>query len=156
MKVLHIEDEADTVATVGAALQGEMTVMVAGSLADGQRCLVTDRYDVVLVDLNLPDSQGVETVRALAGCGVPLVVLSGLEDQATLTGAAEAGADDYLLKSALTRQRLLNRLRFAHSRHMARPMVQPAKRRRLDQAALDALTPYIRCGQGSRSPFALG
>jgi DNA-binding NarL/FixJ family response regulator len=56
--------------------------------------------DVVLLDLTLPDSQGLDTLRALQRhCGtVPVVVLSGLDDEALALKALQLGAEDYLVK----------------------------------------------------------
>jgi diguanylate cyclase (GGDEF)-like protein/PAS domain S-box-containing protein len=66
----------------------------------GGDVMVGPDIDVVLLDLTLPDSQGLDTLRALQRhCGtVPVVVLSGLDDEALALKALQLGAEDYLVK----------------------------------------------------------
>ena len=63
-----------------------------------------DPFDVVLLDLNLPDAAGLATVDELqaAGDGVPIVVLTGLEDHEIGLAAIHRGAQDYLALSQET------------------------------------------------------
>lgn len=60
------------------------------------------RFDVVLLDLNLPGSEGIETLnRVRAASEVPVVILTGAPDHSLATAALQAGAQDYLLKSEM-------------------------------------------------------
>jgi signal transduction histidine kinase len=70
-------------------------------LHEALRCLQATDFDVVLLDLSLPDTQGLETVRRLKAASVeaPLVVLTGLDDEEIALQAVREGAQDYLLKS---------------------------------------------------------
>lgn len=162
LRILHIEDERDIVSLVKEALSGEaMTVESAYTLAEARAQLGRDGggFDLVLLDLNLPDSYGVATVEALRDLPLPIVVLSALDSPEILRAAAEAGADDYVLKVGVTGTRLVHRITFAHSRHLKRRQYEQevaAKRalarRRMDAGAFEALKPYIACA-GSRASF---
>ncbi|MCA9955320.1 MAG: response regulator [Anaerolineales bacterium] len=74
---------------------------------------------IVLLDLTLPDSSGIETVRNLRAAHpwTPIVVLTGLEDEQIIAEAATAGAHDYLVKHDLTAANLHRVLRYALERH---------------------------------------
>jgi DNA-binding NarL/FixJ family response regulator len=75
-------------------------------------------FDLVLLDLSLPDSQGLETFNRLqphALC-LPIVVLTGLDNELVGTQAVRAGAQDYLVKGQLDGERLVRVLRYAIER----------------------------------------
>ena len=76
----------------------------AGSLEEGKKMVRGQRYDLIVVDLNLPDSEGLETFREIqaAAQDSPIVILSGRNDQALAMDAMKSGAQDYLLKDELT------------------------------------------------------
>ena len=77
-----------------------------------------DAPDVILLDLNLPDSTGMATVegcKALVG-DIPIVVLTGHDDMEFSLQALEAGAQDYLIKGKLEADSLLRSVRYAISR----------------------------------------
>ncbi|MFI5395811.1 MAG: ATP-binding protein [Candidatus Binatia bacterium] len=80
--------------------------------------LLHEVVDVVLLDLSLPDSQGLETLIGVrtAAPHVPFVVLTGLDDEATAMQAVQAGAQDYLIKGETDRQLLVRSLRYAMER----------------------------------------
>jgi DNA-binding response OmpR family regulator len=91
----------------------------AGELGPALETLKTDRVDVALVDLSLPDSHGIETFDRVfrANRQVPIIVLSGLDDEALAMKAVKNGAQDYLVKSHLTSSHLLIRsIRYAIER----------------------------------------
>jgi len=77
-------------------------VHLATSLSDAKSCLQEKNLqpDVILLDLNLPDSTGTDTVRRCRAIApdVPVVVLTGLDDHEATKIAIEAGAEDYLSK----------------------------------------------------------
>ena len=78
----------------------QFTVSSAESLAEAAESLKDKEYDVVLLDLGLPDSDGIETLQAIAKKNphIPIVVLTGLNDEDTGLRAIENGATDYLAK----------------------------------------------------------
>jgi len=78
----------------------EFTVTTAESLAEGLSALQSKDFDLVLLDLNLPDSQGLGTVETIcADCAhAPVVVLTGLADEQVGIEAIKRGASDYVVK----------------------------------------------------------
>lgn len=81
--------------------------------------LSDERFDVILLDLNLPDSSGLsslETVMSTA-VDVPVVVITGIDDEETAVRALEKGAQDYLTKGELVGKVLSRSLRYAIERH---------------------------------------
>ncbi|HET6399260.1 MAG TPA: response regulator, partial [Candidatus Thermoplasmatota archaeon] len=83
--VLIVDDDPVFRRFVAAALERASTIRldahVVGSLAEAEAVLGSVRYDCVLLDLELPDSQGVETVRRMLAIAsdVPVVILTGTE-----------------------------------------------------------------------------
>lgn len=99
-KVILIEDEPQIRRFVRAALEAEgCQVFEADS---GRRGLIetsTRKPDLVILDLGLPDGDGVEVIRDLRGwCGIPVIVLSARSDEQVKIAALDRGADDYLTK----------------------------------------------------------
>jgi diguanylate cyclase (GGDEF)-like protein/PAS domain S-box-containing protein len=93
-------------------------MMQAGSMREAERHLAQASFDIVLLDLGLPDAQGLEAVgraRAVAP-RVPIVVLTGLDDESLATRALQEGAQDYLIKGQIETRGLLRALRYAIER----------------------------------------
>lgn len=100
MRVLIVEDEADIRRFVRLALESEGHEVFE---ADGvKRALIeagTRRPDLVVLDLGLPDGDGVDFIRDLRGWSpVPVIVLSARSSETDKIAALDAGADDYLVK----------------------------------------------------------
>jgi len=90
-------------------------------LQDALASLAVASYDVVLLDLGLPDSQGPDTVTRLRQSqpGVPIVVLTGLDDEAVGISAVQLGAQDYQVKGSFTPFVLGRSIRYAIERKRA-------------------------------------
>ncbi|MEA5570886.1 response regulator, partial [Calothrix sp. UHCC 0171] len=75
-------------------------------------------FDIILLDLHLPDSTGIDTLREFRHVepNIPVVVLTGLDDEDSGLQAMAEGAQDYLVKDAVTIQRLLRSIRYALER----------------------------------------
>lgn len=99
-RVLVIEDEPHIRRVVRLALQGESCeVLEAGSIAAGLKTLSDKTPDMLILDLGLPDGDGIDFIRALrAWSDMPLLVLSARSLETDKVGALDAGADDYLAK----------------------------------------------------------
>jgi two-component system, cell cycle sensor histidine kinase and response regulator CckA len=97
--------------------------------------------DVVLVDLGLPDSQGIDTLRRVhaAAPDVPAVVLTGFADEELATRAVREGAQDYLVKGRGDGELLARALTYAIERHEARVALERKEQhfRALIENALD-------------------
>lgn len=83
--------------------------------------LEREHFDVLLLDLTLPDEQGLNTVVRLHACApkVPIVVLTGLDDEALAIKAVRAGAQDYLVKGRVDGDLLVRSIRYAAERARA-------------------------------------
>ncbi|MEZ4674085.1 MAG: PAS domain S-box protein [Caldilineaceae bacterium] len=80
--------------------------------------LSVEHYDIVLLDLSLPDSQGFHTFERLhqAIAHIPIIVLTGLDDEQLALRAVRAGAQDYLVKDEISDQLLMRAIRYAIER----------------------------------------
>ncbi len=109
------DDEFDALITsrlLSASAVVEFQVCRARTLAEALGLLKTDAFDIALVDMNVPDSHGLETVREIVGRdgGLPTIVLTGDESAEVAVDALQIGAQDYLPKAhadARTLQRII-------------------------------------------------
>ncbi len=87
-------------------------------MADAEKHLSARDVDIILLDLGLPDAEGVEAVRRvrIAAPRVPLVVLTGRDDETLAAQALQEGAQDYLIKGQIDSRGLLRALRYAVER----------------------------------------
>ncbi len=101
MRVLLVEDEPQAAKTIELALRGEgMVVDTTGLGEDGLEIAKLYDYDVVILDLVLPDMDGYEVLRRLRSARVetPVLILSGLSGADKKVKGLGIGADDYLTK----------------------------------------------------------
>lgn len=93
-------------------------VACAASLEEARRLLAEAQFDLLLVDLGLPDSQGLDTFALLHDLNrnLPIVVLTGLVDEAVAMKAMRRGAQDYLEKGAFDSRILSRAIRYAIER----------------------------------------
>ncbi|WP_194813851.1 PP2C family protein-serine/threonine phosphatase [Nocardia sp. XZ_19_385] len=107
----------ELVADVGPGLRLEW----AHSLAEAARRLGESSPDCVLLDLHLPDAQGLEGLARIRACadGVAIVVLTGLDQEQTGLAAVAAGAQDYLIKGRVEPELFGRAVRYAIQRKQA-------------------------------------
>ncbi len=100
LRVLIVDDEVAIRRFLRVALDGEgFVVLEASTGKDALMALVKERPNLVLLDLGLPDIDGVEVTRRLREWSqVPVLILSVREQEADKIAALDAGADDYLTK----------------------------------------------------------
>ncbi len=134
--ILLVEDEAGIRRFVRAALEAEgCTVREAGSLERSRMELANRRPDLLMLDLGLPDGDGLALLTELRQwSGMPVLVLSARSDEADKVGALDAGADDYLAKPFGVGE-LLARVRALLRRAMRPP--QAASRIVFGEVAVD-------------------
>ncbi len=94
----------------------------ASRLGEARQFLLHNHADVVLLDLSLPDSRGAHTVQGVYEVApeVPIVVMTGLDDEQVGMQAVQIGAQDYLLKGGLDPNLLVRSIRYAIERHRLR------------------------------------
>ncbi|MGQ0465913.1 MAG: response regulator [Sporichthyaceae bacterium] len=99
-RVLVVEDEPTLLRALAINLKARRyTVDTAAGGAEALAVAARHTPDLVILDLGLPDLDGVEVIEGLRGwCRAPIVVLSAREDQAQKVAALDAGADDYVTK----------------------------------------------------------
>ena len=89
---------------VSEEARGSFVFTVKQSLKDGIEAASDSDFDIILLDLNLPDSQGIDTIKNMheAENEVPIIVLTGLNDEELSLTAMKQGAQDYLCKTNIT------------------------------------------------------
>ena len=147
MRVLLIEGNEDDACLIGETLT-EPTVQDielewVDRLESGLTRLTEDKIDVVLLNLSLPDSQGLETLDKVQGqtSDVPVIVLTHLDDEAMAVQAMRKGAQDYLVKGQSNDRLLIRAIRYAIERKQAEQTVRDSETRlrAIINSALDAL-----------------
>jgi phosphoserine phosphatase RsbU/P len=135
VRILLVEDDPDDVWVMRNLLSdrwdGPFGLVQVELLSAGIERCAEDCFDVILLDLALPDSQGLETFLAMhahAG-GTPIVVLTGYADETTAVKAVQAGAQDYLVKGQVDDNLLVRSIRYAIERN---------RRYRAEEALRDA------------------
>lgn len=123
MKVLLIEDNPSDADLIKCQLgeSSNFQVETATRLADAIKCLESKEYNVILLDLNLPDGLGLESLVRLRRHiqHIPIVVFTSLDNEQLGVMAIQRGAQDYLLKGADS-SRVLQSLKYAIERMRAR------------------------------------
>ena len=126
LTILLVEDDAASLRLAEALLaqaareaQSDYKVVVASRLSTGLARLTQGGIDLVLLDLSLPDSQGLSTVLAVRADApeVPIVVVTGTQDELLAARSLQSGAQDYLIKDELDSRVLARSIRYALERH---------------------------------------
>lgn len=139
IKILNVEDDDDDAELLAFALAGaadrDYQIRRARTLSEMHEALTSFRPDVMLLDMHLPDSHGLDTVRKalIASHDAPVLVLTGKSDGDIGLKAVEAGAQDFLPKPEIMTPVLKRAIDFAIQR---KGIVRAAELR----AATDALT----------------
>lgn len=122
VKVLLVEDNPGDVRLIRVVLgenaDAPFEVIWTDRLSKAEEMVVSDNPDAVLLDLSLPDSQGLPTVINIVAKvpGVPIIVLTGLDDEAVAVRALQEGAQDYIVKNQLDGNLLSRTIRYAIQR----------------------------------------
>lgn len=101
-EILVIEDDS-VIGTILERVLGHAghSVTVVHRLSEGREALETSRVDLILLDLNLPDGNGMEFLRTLRQdleIKIPVIVLSGMRQEDHIVRGLQLGADDYVTK----------------------------------------------------------
>ena len=132
--ILLVDDDPGDRRMIELALRqpsrpAELVVRTADSLADGLDRLQSGGVDLVLLDLGLPDSQGLDTVDRFCGAwpDIPVVVLTGLAGEEAGVEALKRGAADYLTKGKFSEDMLLRTIRYSLERKRTEERLRQAK-----------------------------
>ncbi len=123
LEVLLVEDSAGDASLLREMFSkeapGSFKLTHLSRLHDAEVHLANGGVDIVLLDMGLPDGHGLETLRRAqaAASGVPLIVLTGLDDEVLAAEAMKEGAQDYLIKGQIENRALPRALRHAIERH---------------------------------------
>jgi signal transduction histidine kinase len=120
-KVLLIEDNPADVELIRIAIERAETPFsfhTVAKLNDGLAAVHDDEWNIIVSDLSLPDSQGLDTVRAIRrhAPNVPIIVLTSLSSDEIAIHAIDEGAQDYLVKDTITTEILERAVRYAIQR----------------------------------------
>jgi len=120
--VLLIEDNPQHTALLqqmlGESMDGRFLLVHRESVADGLERLAQGGISLILLDLSLPDSEGLDTFHRIfsQACDTPIIVLSGIGDEALAIQTVSEGAQDYLVKGHLDKHWLVRSMQYAIER----------------------------------------
>jgi len=132
-KILLVEDSPSDAVLLRESLiqngQGRFEFTHVESLAEGLDCLRRERFDLLMLDLSLPDSAGRDTfLRARAEApDVPIVVLTGFDDESVGLEAVRHGIQDYLIKGQAYGPQTARAIRYAIERKQMEEALQKAQ-----------------------------
>jgi signal transduction histidine kinase len=133
LQILLVEDSVSDAALLEESILSsgvkDLSVSVVGSLRESAEHLKDNHIDATLLDLSLPDSSGLETVqRVRIVCpDMPIVVLTGIDDEKTGIEAVRMGAQDYLVKGQADGKLIARAVRYAIERKRAEQEIQKAR-----------------------------
>jgi len=123
IKVLVLEDDPNYLTLIEKFITGfkrcDARFSAAGKLSEAVALLGKNSFDILFSDLNLPDSRGLATFRALhaAAPETPLIILTGMDDEDMALQAVKEGAQDYLIKDEIDSTVLLRAAGYAIERN---------------------------------------
>lgn len=144
MRVLLVEDDASVANALKQCLTGHQIgkfhVDTVASLGEAFARVLPTMYDIVLLDLNLPDCRGLATLQKFRETApdLPVVVVSGINEDDTALQAIREGAQDFLVKGQFQSQELAQRVRLAYHRHSDSNLLQTIRQMSEQMAKLTA------------------
>ena len=125
VRLLLVEDNPSDALLLQSTLDGDYpgqyATTQATTVGEAKALLGQAEFDAILLDLSLPDSQGLETIGRLVASvpDVPIIVLTGVADEAIAMEAVRCGAQDYLLKGQVGGATIARAIRYAMDRQRA-------------------------------------
>jgi diguanylate cyclase (GGDEF)-like protein/PAS domain S-box-containing protein len=148
-KILLIEDSAGDLRLLSEMFKHEgardLELVHVDCVAAAEQYLREHVPHIVLLDLGLPDAQGIDAIRRVrrAAARVPIVVLTGLDDESMAIRALQEGAQDYLIKGEIEPRGLLRALRYAIERKVTEEAL--FVERELAQRTLNCIGDAVAC-----------
>ena len=111
-KILLVEDDGQIAAYLGELLRAEgFDTQIAGSKKEASECLLVQAFDLVLLDVSLPDGNGFSICAEIKReYEIPVIFLTALGDEYSVVAGLDMGADDYIAKPFRPRE-LISRIR---------------------------------------------
>ena len=132
INVLLVEDNTADAYLIRKFLSSEANISLTHveRLDEAIESLQQTHFDAILLDLTLPDSQNVETVRGMhvADVELPIIVLTGLDDEEIAIAALREGAQDYLVKGEIQKSSLVRAIYYAIERQQTLDELQHLNR----------------------------
>jgi diguanylate cyclase (GGDEF)-like protein/PAS domain S-box-containing protein len=135
IRVLLIEDNPGDARLVkemlAEARASKFSLTHAGLLSEGLSLLRDENHHVVLLDLSLPDGHGLDTVKQMCAAAphLPVLILTGLDDETIAIRAVQEGAEDYLVKGQMDGNLLGRAIRYAIERKRAEEALRDSEER---------------------------
>lgn len=146
-KVLLVEDNPGDAELIGELLPDggprRFSIHWVSRLSEARQRLQSDHFDLVLLDLGLPDSEGLDTVRGICDANrhIPIVVMTGTDDEQLGLAAVQEGAQDYLVKGNVPGNLLSRVLCYAIGRQKSKEHLRQSEN--FLRSSLDALSAHI-------------
>ncbi|MFQ5752745.1 MAG: response regulator, partial [bacterium] len=146
IKILLIEDNPGDVRllkeTLSEVSSSTFDIAHAARLSTGLKYLTKGGFDIVLLDLSLPDGEGLDTVIKVRNekPEIPIVILTGFNDESVALQAVQVGAQDYLVKGSIDRDLLVKAIRYALERNRLLTIIEEARQFERHIAYHDSLT----------------
>ncbi|MEO9531570.1 MAG: ATP-binding protein [Crocinitomicaceae bacterium] len=130
--IIYIEDNPDDAFFMHELVSGIPEIKnleVATSLAEGKEKLLRTKFDLVFLDLSLPDSFGIETIKTVYSSfsDIPIIVFTGLNNEEMGLQAISSGAQDYLIKGEYNEKLLRKSVFYAIERHKGQQEIKRAQ-----------------------------
>ena len=155
LRILLIEDNLSHAILIETLLKrkrgASVILTTSDTLSSGIALLQVASFDAVLLDLGLPDSNGLEALQRLQKCKprVPVIVLTGQEDEETAASALHMGAQDYLFKGQIDTHMLFRSIRYAIERQRVQAELK-ASEERFKRAIMDSAFPTMIHAEGGQ------
>jgi DNA-binding NtrC family response regulator len=141
VSILYIEDDSTDIAFLVSEVLSKIPdpvfdLDVANSIADAKDRYYKKTYDIVLLDMNLPNGQGMESVEKVLDFArsIPVVILSEFDDEALARRAVKKGVQDYLIKGEFNSRGFKRAVNHALYRNESRKKVSEVRERVKAQA----------------------
>jgi len=145
IRILLVEDSAADVLLMKEAL-GDMSclrfqITETQTLEAARSALAAEAFDIVLLDLGLPDSRGLDTFRSFRESAevIPVLIITALEDETLAIQAVQLGAQDFLVKSEVQRSLLGRFIRFAIERHRLQQELSSVRERQQREREVESM-----------------
>lgn len=145
IKILLIEDNPGDVRLVQESLLESKSANIEWAIEENLRGAIeqikTNKFDIALIDLSLPDSQGMNTFTQFRNIAqhLPIVILTGTDDEELALEAVQKGAQDYLVKGLTPGDLLLRAIRYAIERHQLQLKLKDAQDKLVEAERLRVL-----------------